>query len=53
VPAPSSAESRLLPAAAEDELAVRRTQRRMAERSSTSLLGLLDPTEHPVVEEDR
>lgn len=46
-------ESRLLPAAAEDELAARRTQRRMAERSSTSLLGLVDPTEHPVVEEDR
>lgn len=46
-----AAESRLLPAEEGDELALRRGQRRLSERSSTSLLGLVDPTAHPVVEE--
>lgn len=44
-------ESRLLPAAEGDELARRRADRALAEKSSTSLLGLVDPTVHPVVEE--
>ncbi|WP_017590842.1 Mu transposase C-terminal domain-containing protein [Nocardiopsis ganjiahuensis] len=47
-----AAESRLLPAVDGDDLARRRSERRLAERSSTSLLGLVDPTIHPVVEEN-
>ncbi|OOC52444.1 MULTISPECIES: Mu transposase C-terminal domain-containing protein [Nocardiopsis] len=46
-----AAESRLVPAADGDELARRRSDQALAAKSSTSLLGLVDPTLHPVVEE--
>lgn len=47
-----AAESRLLPAEDGDELARRRSDQVLAAKSSTSLLGLVDPTVHPVVEEN-
>ncbi|MES0838372.1 Mu transposase C-terminal domain-containing protein [Nocardiopsis tropica] len=46
-----AAESRLRPAVDADELARRRCDRALAAKSSTSLLGLVDPTIHPVVQE--
>ncbi|MDE3721399.1 Mu transposase C-terminal domain-containing protein [Nocardiopsis sp. N85] len=48
-----AAESRLMPAEDGDELARRRFDQALAAKSSTSLLGLVDPTVHPVVEENQ
>ncbi|GAB2485828.1 Mu transposase C-terminal domain-containing protein [Nocardiopsis aegyptia] len=48
-----AAESRLLPAEDGDELARRRSDQALAAKSSTSLLGLVDPTVHPVMEENQ